>query len=149
MVVVPIRETDWSRSVVKTAPAPEASAFGRLLRELRIAAGLSQNEVAHRAAVNAAYVNRFERSPKLPNQPSRAVVVGLWLAVNGERDDLDRLLAAAGLLPESIADAGGWDAYLRLQRGEVSVLEAQVRLRDQHIAAQSRRFLARIQELEG
>lgn len=82
--------------------------FGSLLRSLREAAGYSQNALAHGAFIDPAYVNRLERSP---GQPSRAVVLALWASLGACFDDRERLLVAAGLCPETIVKAGGWDAY--------------------------------------
>lgn len=121
--------TNWSRSQANARPVTQPSAFGGLLRSLRIAAQLSQHDLARRARIDPGYVNRLERAPQLPARVSRPIVVRLWLAVGAEADDLDRLLAAAGLLPDSIIMAGGWDAYLRTWRGQVALLERKLELR--------------------
>jgi transcriptional regulator with XRE-family HTH domain len=101
--------------VVEPTPI-RAPTFGPLLKRLRVRAGLSQNQLARQSGVDPAYVNRLERST-MPtgNQPSRRVVLGLFeslFAAHGARaDDRDRLLVAAGLCPEVVLRAGGWDAY--------------------------------------
>lgn len=91
--------------------------FGALLRDLRIAAGLSQNRLARLAGINPAHVNRMERpSKKGFNQPSRTVVLRLWEALEAHPVDRERLLVAAGYVPEVILLAGGWDQFLLAQR---------------------------------
>jgi hypothetical protein len=44
-------------------------------------------------------------------------VLALWSALDGGDQDRERLLVAAGLVPEVILQAGGWDAYLAKVRG--------------------------------
>jgi transcriptional regulator with XRE-family HTH domain len=44
-----------------------ASPFGRLLRELRLEAGLTQDELAHRASVDLSFVSRMERGLTQPS----------------------------------------------------------------------------------
>jgi hypothetical protein len=98
--------------------------FGPLLRRLRLRAGLSQNQLAREGGVDPAYVNRLERQlgPHL-TLPSRRVVLGLWGSLYERRgatvDDRERLLVAAGLCPEAVLRAGGWDAYVNRIRGRV------------------------------
>jgi len=108
-------------------PDPLPTAFGELLRAYRVRVGMSQNQLARRSGVDPAYVNRLERaSANTESGPTRKVVVALWSTLVAEsaesRDpltvvDLDRLLAAAGMLPETVRQAGGWDAYLARIRG--------------------------------
>ena len=87
--------------------------FGALVRKLRIRIGLSQNQLARLAGVDPAYVNRLERAPEdSTSVPSRKVVLSLWKALDGGDQDRERLLVAAGHVPEVILQAGGWDAYL-------------------------------------
>src|SRR3954465_11491256 len=86
------------------------SGFGQLLRTLRVRIGLSQNQLARRAGVDPAYVNRLERAPATPSSlPSRKVVLALAESVEAGPVDVERLLVAAGLCPESILRLGGWD----------------------------------------
>jgi transcriptional regulator with XRE-family HTH domain len=109
--------------------APDGLAFGALLRQLRILAGLSQNRLARAAGVDPAYVNRLERAPADSGaMPRRGVVLSLHdtlmqesLLQGGRVGELDRdrLLAAAGHVPEAVLAAGGWDAYQRRIRSEV------------------------------
>jgi hypothetical protein len=80
---------------------------------------MSQNQLARRGSVDPAYVNRLERDTEgTGSLPSRRVVFGLWAALEEESlgrvgtQDRERLLVAAGLVPETILQAGGWDAYL-------------------------------------
>jgi transcriptional regulator with XRE-family HTH domain len=139
------RLADWSRSQALERPATGGavpSSFGSLLRSLRVTLQVSQNEVARRAHVDTAYVWRLERAASAPPYLSREVVLSLANAVNAEADDRDRLLAAAGLLPETVLEQGGWDEYLRGWRGQVATLERKLELRDAHIGDQARRLLA-------
>lgn len=90
-------------------PGPDPY-FARLLVRLRRQRGLSQNQLARLAGVDPAYVNRIERERTGP--PSRFVTICLWEALEVGPDDRERLLVAAGHCPQTILDAGGWDAYL-------------------------------------
>jgi transcriptional regulator with XRE-family HTH domain len=91
----------------------DAHPFGALLRSLRVRMGLSQNQLARRAGVDPAYVNRLERAPAASSSlPSRKVVLALAESVEAGPVDVERLLVAAGLCPESIARLGGWDQSL-------------------------------------
>lgn len=74
--------------------------FGALLREHRIAAGLSQNRLARLVGCDPAYIHRFEKYPER-HAPSRAIVLGIAVAVNLDAYATDRLLFAAGLAPEN------------------------------------------------
>lgn len=53
--------------------------FGRILRELRTAKGLSQEEVAHRAGMSVPYLSEIERGR---SSPSLAMLVDLALALD-------------------------------------------------------------------
>lgn len=102
-----------------------AHPFGALLRSLRVRAGLSQNQLARRAGVDPAYVNRLERaSPDSSSLPSRKVVMALAETVEAGPVDVERLLVAAGLCPESIVRLGGWDQSL----GDIAGVLADARL---------------------
>jgi transcriptional regulator with XRE-family HTH domain len=102
-----------------------AHPFGSLLRSLRVRAGLSQNQLARRAGVDPAYVNRLERaSPDSSSLPSRKVVMALAETVEAGPVDVERLLVAAGLCPESIVRLGGWDQSL----GDIAGVLADSRL---------------------
>jgi len=101
------------------------SPFGLLLRSLRVRTGLSQNQLARRAGVDPAYVNRLERaSADSTALPSRRVVLSLAEALEAGPVEVERLLVAAGLCPESIAQLGSWDACL----GDVAGVLADHRL---------------------
>lgn len=129
-------------------PIERASAFGRLLRALRVRAGLSQQALATAAAIDAGYVNRLERAET--TVPSRAVVCRLWLAVSdgperaGESkdDELDELLATAGLLPAAVVRAGGWALYVRGWSGQVRTLEHKLDLSIAEIRRQATELVA-------
>lgn len=112
------------------ADAPvEVWPFGQRVQALRRAIGLSQNGLAHAAGIDAAYVNRIERAPDpMTFGPSRPIVFRLWLALSDDDDELDLLLADAGLVPETIVRAGGWEAYVRVWRARNTALERQVEL---------------------
>lgn len=104
------------------------SEFGLLLRAYRRRAeapaarrishpmivGMSQNELARRAGVNAAYVNRLE-SGKQAASPSRDVVEMLAAALELGGPERDRLLVSAGHWPWALDDAG-LDAVLGVGR---------------------------------
>ena len=104
---------------VRGRPAAEPPPFGALLRRLRTAqttyarranqwrtawvtAPLSQHELASRAGVDAAHVNRLERGT---TTPSRTVVVNLADALELDADDATLLLIAAGYWPWPALDA--------------------------------------------
>lgn len=74
--------------------------FGVLLRRLRVERGLSQNELARRAGVDPAYVNRLERAGPGPNI-GRQIVLSLAEALEMSYAERDRLLFVAGLAPET------------------------------------------------
>ena len=87
--------------------------FGALLRSLRVRMGLSQNQLARQAGVDPAYVNRLERAgPESSSVPSRKVVLALADSLDAGPVDVERLLVAAGLCPESILRLGGWEQSL-------------------------------------
>jgi transcriptional regulator with XRE-family HTH domain len=99
--------------------------FGALLRALRVRAGLSQNQLARRSGVDPAYVNRLERAaPNSTSLPSRKVVMSLADTLEAGPVDVERLLVAAGLCPESIVRLGGWDQSL----GDIASVLADTRL---------------------
>jgi transcriptional regulator with XRE-family HTH domain len=99
--------------------------FGALLRVLRVRIGFSQNQLARRAGVDPAYVNRLERAgPESTSLPSRKVVLALAEAVEAGPVDLERLLVAAGLCPESILQLGGWEQSL----GDIAAVLGDARL---------------------
>jgi transcriptional regulator with XRE-family HTH domain len=99
--------------------------FGATLRQLRLAAALSQNRLARASGIDPAYVNRIERG--LPGSAigiRRPIVLSLADVLNahladlrGEHDERaaadlrDELLVAAGYVPQPIVDAGGWAAF--------------------------------------
>jgi len=75
--------------------------------------GFSQNHLARMAGVDPAYVNRLERAPpESTSLPSRKVVMALAESLEAGPVDVERLLVAAGLCPESILRLGGWDQSL-------------------------------------
>src|SRR5262245_42308536 len=99
--------------------------FGALLRSLRVRIGLSQNQLARRAGVDPAYVNRLERAQATSTSlPSRKVVLALADSVEAGPVDVERLLVAAGLCPEAIVRLGGWDK----SPGDIAAVLADTRL---------------------
>src|SRR4051794_17944363 len=103
----------------------QAHPFGALLRSLRVRIGFSQNQLARRAGVDPAYVNRLERAPATSTSlPSRKVVLALAESLEAGPVDIERLLVAAGLCPESIVRLGGWDQSL----GDIASVLADARL---------------------
>ena len=103
----------------------ETHPFGALLRSLRVRMGFSQNQLARMAGVDPAYVNRLERAPASSTSlPSRKVVLALAESLEAGPVDVERLLVAAGLCPESIVRLGGWDQSL----GDIAAVLADDRL---------------------
>jgi transcriptional regulator with XRE-family HTH domain len=91
----------------------EARAFGAAVHELRLAAGLSLNQLARGAGVDPAYVHRIEsRTTDRPPLPRRSVVLAIAAALGLERRRADRLLAQAGYAPCAVVELGGWDETL-------------------------------------
>lgn len=86
--------------------------FDELMRGFRQAAGLSQNELARRAGVDPAYVNRMER-PSGPI-PRPAVLNALISALEIDATSTERILVSAGYCPQSVARLGTWDQTLGL-----------------------------------
>jgi transcriptional regulator with XRE-family HTH domain len=88
------------------------SVFGERLRRERLAAGLSQNELGRRAGVNPGTINRLETGEREPTGRDQALALAEALGLApAERD---RLLAAAELLPDSVARLGAADPTLVL-----------------------------------
>lgn len=118
------------RFVPQPQPTARPTSFNRLLRYYRVMLGLSQNQLARLGGVDPAYVNRLERAADdSTSLPSRKVVFSLHGAIRAEalnanisigEQDLERMLVAAGLVPETIRAAGGWDAYLLRIRGRLA-----------------------------
>lgn len=160
-MVIRMAERERTRSA-GAAAVPDGLPFARRLRRLRDAAGLSQHSLGYAAEIDPAYVNRLERQgiPRKPPEghpafvgtqtpagpamrPSRDVIRRLWAAVSSDEAELDALLAEAGLLPESVVAAGGWEPYVRLWEGSVLVLEEKLDLQ----RAEVRRLAREVVEL--
>lgn len=86
--------------------------FDALMRSYRLNAGLSQNELARRAGVDPAYVNRMERASGPIPRPT--ILNALMNALGLEQSEIERLLVAAGYCPQSVARLGTWDQTLGL-----------------------------------
>lgn len=74
--------------------------FGQMLRRFRIAAGMSQNELARQAGVDAALVNGLEagKSRRLDGQvslPRRTTVLAFVEVLDVSQAEADRMLHAA------------------------------------------------------
>lgn len=88
----------------------ETSSFGRLLARFRLRLGFSQNELARRAAIDPAYVNRMENARAFaPVIPSRRVVEAIAAALELSPADTDALMVSAGYCPQSVLQLGAWD----------------------------------------
>ncbi|MBA2448862.1 MAG: helix-turn-helix domain-containing protein [Chloroflexi bacterium] len=92
-----------------------AASFGALLRAFRRRVGLSQNQLARRADIDPAYVNRLENAPDdSTSLPRRRIVVALAEVLELDLADTDALLVASGLCPQSVVELGGWEPSLGL-----------------------------------
>src|SRR5258708_4580488 len=89
-------------------------AFGATVRDLRLQAGLSLNQLARRAGVDPAYIHRIEarRAQRRPPLPRRAVVLAIAAALGSNAQQADQLLALAGHAPAALVELGGWDQTL-------------------------------------
>jgi transcriptional regulator with XRE-family HTH domain len=87
--------------------------FAARVRALRLAAGLSLNELARRAGVDPAYIHRIEasRAPRA-TLPRRGVVLAIAAALRSDARQTDALLALAGHTPAALLELGGWDDTL-------------------------------------
>ncbi|MBI3969341.1 MAG: helix-turn-helix domain-containing protein [Chloroflexi bacterium] len=86
--------------------------FAEELRARREDAGLSQNQLAKRVGLNSGYVSRLEAGAR--ESPSREAVLALASALELGEPERDRLLAAAGYLPPSLAEIDWADPTLGL-----------------------------------
>jgi transcriptional regulator with XRE-family HTH domain len=96
-----------------SAHAGSGCAFGWTLRTLRVEAGLSQNGLARRAAIDPAYVNRLERGS---GRPSRSIALALAAALSFGQGETDRFLFLAGWAPEIDWQSRAEDAEWRLRQ---------------------------------
>jgi transcriptional regulator with XRE-family HTH domain len=90
------------------------SAFGRRLRELRQAAGLSQNELGRRAGINPGTINHFETGEREPTGRGQVLALADGLGIAPDERDRLLLLAAAHLLPDNLARLGAIDPAVLL-----------------------------------
>lgn len=87
-----------------TGNAPRRAAapgFGTTLQHLRKQEGLSQAELSRRARLDPSYLSRLEAGDRTP---SRDAVRTIAHALRLTRNDRSDLYAAAGFLPDSLAD---------------------------------------------
>ena len=61
--------------------------FGKHVKKMRIACGISQEELAHRADIHTSYVSQLERGLK---SPSFRVILGLASALGMKASELIR-----------------------------------------------------------
>ncbi|MCC7103822.1 MAG: helix-turn-helix transcriptional regulator [Chloroflexi bacterium] len=93
--------------------SPATSKLGQLVRTLRQRVGLSQHELARRAGMDVAYVNRIEAAPaERPVVPRDRLLGLLASALALTTWEIDRLYVAAGRCPPSVASLGDWDPAL-------------------------------------
>jgi len=71
--------------------------FSAKLREFRSRSGMSQNALAQRVNVDASYINRIEKSERIPTRNIILEIAEILLLQDHERDDL---LLSAGYAPE-------------------------------------------------
>ena len=90
----------------------QGSGFGGLLKDYRVAAGLSQNALAKRVGVNPAYVNRLESGERRPSQRHYVLDLARELKLNEEQTN--RLLEAGGHLPRGFDRMDARDRTQRL-----------------------------------
>lgn len=94
--------------------------FAAMLRRLRLAAGLSQNQLARQAGCDPAYINQMEtgsgyrRKDGQPNMVSRALVLSIAEVLDISQGQADRLLFAAGLAPQADWQTRAVKAEVRL-----------------------------------
>jgi transcriptional regulator with XRE-family HTH domain len=86
--------------------------FGDVLRELRVARGVSQAQLASRAGMDRSYVNRLEAGER--GAPAPAATEALARALDLSDLEADRLFIAAGLLPRSLRALGADDPTILL-----------------------------------
>ena len=91
----------------------ERTAFPGLLRSFRLRSGYSQNELARRARIDPAYVNRMEAaSGESPVVPRRRIIEAIAVALRLDDAEMDGLLVAAGYCPRAVLEVGAWDRAL-------------------------------------
>jgi len=105
-----------SSSTVIALPPPEATPFGRLLREWRTLRGRSQLDLALDAEVSSRHISFLETGR---SRPSRAMVLLLASALEVPLRDRNALLRAAGFAP----------AYRETGLGEPAMAEITAALR--------------------
>jgi transcriptional regulator with XRE-family HTH domain len=68
-----------------------ASAFGQIVRERRLAAGLSQEELAHEAGLHRTFISMIERGTRNPSlEVIRKLAQGLNTTAASLVDDTER-----------------------------------------------------------
>jgi transcriptional regulator with XRE-family HTH domain len=100
-----------------SAHAKSGCAFGCTLRLRRLKVGLSQNNLARRAGIDQAYVNRMERAPASSSiLPSRHVALALAESLGLDWRQRDRFLFAASLAPKIDWQSRAENAESRLRQ---------------------------------
>jgi transcriptional regulator with XRE-family HTH domain len=87
------------------------STLGHLLRRYRQRGGLSVNALARAVGIDGSYISRLENEQREP--PRRPIVDSLARALGLGREDTNRLLVAAGYVPEGLLALGAWDGALQ------------------------------------
>lgn len=77
--------------MAKSAAPTVGSIFGGVLQRFRLAAGLTQEELAYRASVDRTYISRIERGVR---QPTITTLLGLGAALEISAADLVREVEA-------------------------------------------------------
>lgn len=85
--------------LVLTDDLERAKHFGRALRDLRLARGLSLNRLAIEAGVDAGHISRFENFDRLPTKRS-AILLANGLGLTG--DERFNFMAYAGYVEEVV-----------------------------------------------
>ncbi|MEQ4617505.1 MAG: helix-turn-helix transcriptional regulator [Corticimicrobacter sp.] len=84
--------------MVKAPGKPLAMQFGRVLKAHRMDSGLSQEELAHRAAIDRTFVSMLERGLRLP---TLGVILALAHALNTSGAQLIAQVEQLGMSPHT------------------------------------------------
>jgi transcriptional regulator with XRE-family HTH domain len=100
------RQVPRAVGVTKAKSVKQPSAFGKVLRDLRVASGISQAELARNAMVSAGYVGLIETGER-GERPSLDIVKRFAQGVSANVEELESLMRAAGHLGqhESLVDS--------------------------------------------
>lgn len=77
------RRASWLLRGMQVAHAPIVAAFARVLRARRVNAGISQEELAHRAGLSMRYISLLESRKHVPSLATmQALAEGLGVALS-------------------------------------------------------------------